>query len=184
MACARQAATAGGARSVHAPDSVIRGRISHRQIACSQEDRQKAHKVTMESHAPIRIPQPMAGSDRLRSSHKGTLRQQTCLRCRHAWWPRTPTRTLRCPRCKSPYWDRPRRTALEVTKVPRIQDGAFVADRKAEPAASGAPISFATVLELLKRLKVEGRSWAELAEELERQCGVQLEKDQLKALIR
>jgi hypothetical protein len=66
----------------------------------------------------------------------------------------------------------------------RIQGGALVASRKEEPAGTAVPVSFAAGLELLKRLKAEGRSWAELAHELQRQCGVQLDKDQLKALIR
>ncbi len=126
----------------------------------------------------------MAGSDRLPAPHKGTLRQRTCLRCRHAWWPRTPSRTLRCPRCKSPYWDRPRRDAPASAVAPRIQAGALVASREKEAAGTAAPVSFAAGLDLLKRLKAEGRSWAELAQELQRQCGVQLDKDQLKALIR
>jgi hypothetical protein len=138
----------------------------------------------MEPHAPIRTPDAMAGPNRQGAPQKGTLRQQTCLRCRHAWWPRTPTRTLRCPRCKSPYWDRPRRGAIEPTQDPRIQGGALVASRKEEPAGTAVPVSFASGLALLKRLKAEGRSWAELAQELQRECGVQLDKDQLKALIR
>lgn len=138
----------------------------------------------MESHAPIRTPEVMAGSDRLQAPHQGTLRRQTCLRCRHCWWPRTPTRTLRCPRCKSPYWDRPRRGAVESTQDTRIQGGALVASRKEDPAETAVAVSFAAGLDLLKRLKAEGRSWAELAHELQRQCGVQLEKEQLKALIR
>lgn len=66
----------------------------------------------------------------------------------------------------------------------QIQSGALVASRKEEPARTAAPVSFAAGLDLLKRLKAEGRSWAELAHELQRQCGVQLDKDQLKALIR
>jgi hypothetical protein len=74
--------------------------------------------------------------------------------------------------------------AGDSKEAPRIQAGALVASRKAEPAAVAAPISFAAALELLKRLKAEGRSWAELAHELQRACGVQLDKDQLKALIR
>jgi hypothetical protein len=66
----------------------------------------------------------------------------------------------------------------------RIQVGALVASRKAQPAGTAAPVSFAAGLALLKRLKAEGRSWADLAQELQRECGDQLDKDQLKALIR
>ncbi|MFO0766055.1 MAG: hypothetical protein U0231_04520 [Nitrospiraceae bacterium] len=45
--------------------------------------------------------------------------------------------------------------------------GALVASRKEDPAAAVA-VSFAAGLDLLKRLKAEGRSWAELAHELQR----------------
>jgi hypothetical protein len=138
----------------------------------------------MESHAPIRTPDAMAGPDRQGSPQKGTVRQQTCLRCQHAWWPRTPTRTLRCPRCKSPYWDRPRRVGPGSEGNPRIQARAVVASRKEETTGSTPAVSFAAVLTLLKQLKAQGRSWAELAHELQRQYGVQLDKDQVKALIR
>jgi len=32
-----------------------------------------------------------------------------CLRCGHAWIPRTESKPALCPKCKSPYWNRPRK---------------------------------------------------------------------------
>jgi len=46
------------------------------------------------------------------------------------------------------------------------------------------PVSFAKALEILRGLKAMGRSWTDMGHELQRQCGVQLDKDQLKALVR
>ena len=42
-----------------------------------------------------------------------TIKQETCLRCGHKWFPRirkdgTIRRPTYCPKCHSPYWDRPR----------------------------------------------------------------------------
>ena len=124
--------------------------------------------------------------DRSRSPHKGSLREQQCLRCAHAWWPRRPTRSLRCPHCKSPYWDRPRRIGEQSADEmrTRIETGAAVATVKTKPDSPSDSLSFVAALELLKRLKTMGRSWSELAQELHRHCGVQLDKDQLKALLR
>ena len=42
--------------------------------------------------------------------HKGTMmKTNTCTRCGHKWYPRTPERPRVCPKCKSPYWDKPRK---------------------------------------------------------------------------
>lgn len=144
----------------------------------------KEQPVAQTTHAPIRTPDSGAGPDRSRFPYKGTLREQQCLRCDHRWWPRTPSRTLRCPRCKSPYWDRPRRTVQDVKKDTRIETGAAVATGNDKPARPREALSFAAALELLKTLKSTGRSWSELGQELQRHSGVQLEKDQLKALLR
>ena len=32
------------------------------------------------------------------------IQAQTCLKCGHAWFPRTQTRPRVCPKCHSPYW--------------------------------------------------------------------------------
>jgi hypothetical protein len=140
--------------------------------------------VSMTPDAPIRTPDAMASPHSTRPPHTGTLRHQRCLRCEHRWWPRSPMRTLRCPGCKSPYWDRPRRTVQDGKKSPRREAGATVAEPRKQAIGTGESLSFAMAMELLRRLKAEGRSWTELRHELHQQCGVQLDKDQLKALIR
>ena len=40
------------------------------------------------------------------------LKQWTCLRCKHSWYPRKPVRPRICPRCKSAYWDVPRKQSV------------------------------------------------------------------------
>lgn len=35
--------------------------------------------------------------------------KRLCLRCGHAWTPRSAEPPARCPECDSPYWNRPRR---------------------------------------------------------------------------
>lgn len=126
----------------------------------------------------------MAGSDRSGALHKSTLRERQCPRCTHRWWPRSPTRTLRCPRCKSPYWDRPRRTDLLAGNNPHVERRPVIAVSPDMVTGTAEPLSFANALEMLRGLKAKGRSWAEMGHELQRQCGVHLDKDQLKALVR
>lgn len=72
---------------------------------------------------------------------------------------------------------------MSTTEV-RIQAGVVVATRIAKPVGTSEPMSSAKALELLRRLKAEGRRWTEMGYELHQQCGIQLDKDQLKALIR
>ena len=74
--------------------------------------------------------------------------------------------------------------AQDGKKSPRRETGATVAEPGKPANATAESLSFAKALELLRRLKAEGRSWTELGHELHQQCGVQLDKDQLKALIR
>ena len=52
--------------------------------------------------------------------------------------------------------------------------------------ATGAAeaLSFANGLKMLRELKTLGRSWTDMGQELQRRCGVHLDKDQLKALVR
>ena len=55
-----------------------------------------------------------------------TLRERTCLRCDHTWFPRSPEPPGTCPKCRSPYWarvkvrltvkGRPKVTKKKVTK--------------------------------------------------------------------
>jgi hypothetical protein len=44
--------------------------------------------------------------------------------------------------------------------------------------------SLSKALELLKDMKAAGRTWAEMAERVQTDFGAQLDKDQLKALVR
>ncbi len=44
--------------------------------------------------------------------------------------------------------------------------------------------SLSKALEVLKDMKAAGRTWAEMAERVEREFGAHLDKDQLKALVR
>lgn len=44
--------------------------------------------------------------------------------------------------------------------------------------------SLAHALTVLKEMKATGRTWQEMADQLEREFGTRLEKDQLKALVR
>jgi hypothetical protein len=66
----------------------------------------------------------------------------------------------------------------------RIQTNGAVAVAKEQTASPANALSFHAALELLKKLKTLRRSWAEMGNELQRQCGVQLDKEQLKALVR
>ena len=45
-----------------------------------------------------------------------TLKQLTCLRCGHPWWPRSLNRPGTCPKCGSAVWDRPREKATTESK--------------------------------------------------------------------
>lgn len=40
------------------------------------------------------------------------MKQHTCKRCGHSWYPRGPTRPKNCPKCNSPYWDKEKETNL------------------------------------------------------------------------
>ena len=54
-----------------------------------------------------------------------------------------------------------------------------------QPEAVGmADRSLARALAALKDMKAAGRTWQEMAERVEREFGVRLEKEQLKALLR
>jgi len=44
--------------------------------------------------------------------------------------------------------------------------------------------SLSNALEVLKEMKAAGRTWAEMAERVQTDFGTQLDKDQLKALVR
>jgi hypothetical protein len=65
-----------------------------------------------------------------------------------------------------------------------VEKGAVIAGSTDTATGAAKPVSFANALELLRGLKAMGRSWTEMGQELHRQCGVHLDKDELKALVR
>jgi hypothetical protein len=65
-----------------------------------------------------------------------------------------------------------------------METGVTIAAPRAKASGTAEPLSFAQALDILRGLKAEGRSWTEMGQELQRQCGVHLDKDQLKALVR
>src|SRR5262249_25857691 len=111
------------------------------------------------------------------------------------WWPRQPTKPLRCPACKSPYWSEPRRPKHGVVPLqepvneeagsgnPRdgVSKTVVRADEKRKESDER---SFVKALSMLKEMKAAGRTWAEMAERIQTEFGAQLDKDQLKALVR
>jgi hypothetical protein len=123
------------------------------------------------------------------------LRQQVCHRCGKAWWPRRPKKPARCPGCKSPYWDSPRRLkhAIMPVKEPVNQGTlakalgrkmARTLGRGSERGIDTEDRSLAKALHMLKEMKAAAKTWQEMGERMEREFGVCLEKDQLKALVR
>ena len=117
------------------------------------------------------------------------LAQRTCLRCGNAWWPRSQRKPKRCSRCKNPYWDRPRqqkepptpKTYEALTKA--LQEKVY---RKLgfRVQAERPDQSLAKALAVLKEMKTAGLTWQDMTERVEREFGVRLEKEQLKALVR
>ena len=65
-----------------------------------------------------------------------------------------------------------------------MERGPVIAASTDTATRTAEPVSFAKTLEMLRGLKAMGRSWTEMGHELQRQCGVHLDKDQLKALVR
>jgi len=118
------------------------------------------------------------------------LAQRTCLRCGNAWWPRSHRKPKRCARCKNPYWDRPRQEKRPPTPqsfealTKALQEKVY---RKLGIRVQPEPAqdrSLAKALAILKEMKSGGLSWQEMSERVEREFGVRLEKEQLKALVR
>ena len=117
------------------------------------------------------------------------LAQGTCLRCGKVWWPRAQSKPKRCPGCKNPYWDQPRRQKEPPT--PRTYEALTKALQEKVARKLGISVmeqrqdhSLAKALGVLKEMKGEGRSWQDMTERVEREFGVRLEKEQLKALVR
>ena len=117
------------------------------------------------------------------------LAQRTCLRCGKSWWPRSQSKPKRCPECKNPYWDQPRRQKEPPT--PRTYEALTKALQEKVARKLGISVmeqrqdhSLAKTLAVLKAMKADGRSWQDMTERVEREFGVRLEKEQLKALVR
>ena len=130
------------------------------------------------------------------SDTSGGLHQQHCRRCGKAWWPRQPHKPVRCPGCKSPYWDKPRQLRSAVTpsnesvnkealgnRLSQTLTKAFESE-DADHQGKYKDRSLAHALTMLKEMKAAGRTWQEMADQLEWEFGTKLEKDQLKALVR
>ena len=125
------------------------------------------------------------------------LRPCVCLRCGNQWWPRQLQPPRRCAKCKSPYWNRPKEVKTKILRRPyflrRPHEEEREAVRKQLEASLGIAghkvdaredRSLAKALEVLKDMKAAGRTWAEMAERVQKEFGAQLDKDQLKALVR
>ena len=117
------------------------------------------------------------------------LAQRTCLRCGKVWWPRSQSKPKRCPGCKNPYWHQPRRQKEPPT--PRTYEALTKALQEKVARKLGISVmeqrqdhSLAKALAVLKEMKGERRSWQDMTERVEREFGVRLEKEQLKALVR
>ena len=117
------------------------------------------------------------------------LAQRTCLRCGKAWWPRSQRKPKRCARCKNPYWDRPRQEKEPPT--PKSYEALTKALQEKVYRTLGIKVqeerqdqSLAKALAVLKEMKTARLTWQDMSERVEREFGVRLEKEQLKALVR
>lgn len=131
------------------------------------------------------------------SGEHAVLKPCICLRCGNFWWPRGLNKPQRCAKCKSPYWSRPRkekkRTGMRayVLKRPHSEWRDAVRDQlEASLGVEGRTLeqepdrTLGRALQVLKEMKAVGRTWAEMAERIQGEFGAQLDKDQLKALVR
>jgi hypothetical protein len=128
---------------------------------------------------------------------EAVLRPCVCLRCGNFWWPRGLQSPQRCAKCKTPYWNRPRQEKKKVLRRPYFLRRPHKEEREAvrkQLVESLGTVglkgdaqedrSLSKALEVLKDMKAAGRTWAEMAERVQKDFGTQLDKDQLKALIR
>ena len=117
------------------------------------------------------------------------LAQRTCLRCGNAWWPRSQRKPKRCSRCKNPYGDRPRQDKEPPT--PKTYEALTKALQEKVYRKLGLKVqedrpdqSLAKALAVLKEMKTAGLTWQDMTDRVEREFGVRLEQEQLKALVR
>ncbi len=128
---------------------------------------------------------------------QNTLYARHCFRCSYTWWPRQRKSPRRCARCKSPYWNRPRRkgvqNAASMDKKLSSLACSNIGSLSSTPVQSLVPTpppnpepdrSFANALAVLRQMKTEKATWAEMAERLRQEFNVQLDKDQVKGLVR
>ena len=129
---------------------------------------------------------------------QNTLHAHHCFRCSYTWWPRQRKSPRRCARCKSPYWNRPRRKGVQpadgVAKPPFAiaspDTGSAIAATSIQPPRpvqtpkQEPDLSFHRGLAVLHQMKAEKASWAQMAERMQQEFKVQLDKDQLKGLVR
>lgn len=131
------------------------------------------------------------------SGEEAVLRSCTCLRCGNFWWPRGLNKPQRCAKCKSPYWSCPRtekkRTGIRPDFLERpnkeqldaIRDQLEASLRVERRTTEQEPDrTLGRALRILKEMKNAGRTWAEMADRIQGEFGAQLDKDQLKALVR
>jgi len=125
------------------------------------------------------------------------LRPCVCLRCGNPWWPRQLQPPRRCAKCKSPYWSlvrkekkrlgiRPyvlQRRQADVVQEVRDRLTTLLQNGEGEPTEC-EDRSLAKALKVLKDMKAAGRTWAEMAETVKTEFRTQLDRDQLKALVR
>ena len=127
-----------------------------------------------------------------------SLNKRECLRCAYTWWPRQLKAPRRCARCKTPYWNQPRRKGAQSATgtgkhapTPAAHNiGDLSAVRPMESSVSTPPPkpepdrSFAKAMAVLQQMKRSGATWAQMAERLRQEFDVQLDKDQVKGLVR
>jgi hypothetical protein len=134
------------------------------------------------------------------TGNETVLRPCVCFRCGNEWWPRQLQPPQRCAKCKSPYWNRApkekrekRRGGMRPYFLKRRHAEAMEMVKSQLTASLGALAndtpneqdrSLSKALEVLKNMKAAGRTWAEMAETVKTEFGTQLDKDQLKALVR
>jgi len=68
----------------------------------------------------------------MESYKRTTVWEYNCLRCGHAWFPRSPVLADAeipvgelprvCPKCKSPYWNTPKRSPETVEQEARLRE--------------------------------------------------------------
>ena len=90
----------------------------------------------------------------------------------------TPRVPKRCAQCKTPYWNKPRKKGVQ--SGPKEPTGEQIVAAHIQRVNA----VLATGQEVLKQMKADKASWAQMAERVLRDFGVTLDKDQPKGLVR